>query len=186
MSTHDPADMLPGLRDSVADARARAAETRRRKAAEVEPAAIDPVAQVLVDVPLAHLDRPFDYAVPAAMADTAVPGARVKVRFAGQDVDGFVLARTAGTAHTGRLQPLRRSLGAEPVLAPEIADLTGLVARRYAGARADVLRLAVPPRHARTEAEPSPRLPAHERPHDAAAWSHVTHGTAWLRRVAAG
>ena len=51
------------------------------------------MARVLVDVPLAHLDRPFDYAVPATMAETAVPGARVKVRFAGQDVDGFVVER---------------------------------------------------------------------------------------------
>ena len=61
----------------------------------VEPAAVDPIARVLVDVPLAHLDRPFDYTVPATMADDAQPGVRVKVRFAGQDVDGFVIERTA-------------------------------------------------------------------------------------------
>src|SRR3954452_7436050 len=78
------------------------------------PAAVDPVAQVLVDVPLAHLDRPFDYAVPAAMADAAVPGARVKVRFAGQDVDGFVLGRGAASEHAGRLSPLRRVVSPEP------------------------------------------------------------------------
>ena len=58
-------------------------------------AAVDPVARVLVETPLAHLDRPFDYAVPASMADSAVPGARVKVRFAGKDLDGFVVARSA-------------------------------------------------------------------------------------------
>ena len=40
-----------------------------RKAAEAEPPPTDPVARVLVDVPLAHLDRPFDYAVPATMAE---------------------------------------------------------------------------------------------------------------------
>ena len=66
---------------------------------------VDPVARVLVDVPLAHLDRPFDYAVPATMAETAVPGARVKVRFAGQDVDGFCVERGAASAHQGRLAP---------------------------------------------------------------------------------
>ena len=37
----------------------------------VAPAEVDPVARVLVDVPLPHLDRPFDYAVPATMADDA-------------------------------------------------------------------------------------------------------------------
>ncbi|WP_231917069.1 primosomal protein N' [Nocardioides scoriae] len=122
-------------------------------------AEVDPVARVLVDVPLAHLDRPFDYAVPATMADAARPGVRVKVRFAGKDVHGFVLARTSRTDHTGRLQPLRRVVGEEPVLTPEVAELTAEVAARYAGTRSDVLRLAVPSRHATVEKEP-PRDPA--------------------------
>ena len=33
-----------------------------------------PVARVAVDISLAHLDRPFDYLVPASMDQTAVPG----------------------------------------------------------------------------------------------------------------
>ncbi len=110
---------------------------------------------MLVDVPLAHLDRPFDYAVPEAMADDAQPGVRVKVRFAGQDVDGFVLERAESSEHTGRLQPLRRVVSAEPVLSAEVAELTAAVAARYAGTRSDVLRLAVPSRHAPTEKQPS-------------------------------
>lgn len=122
-------------------------------------AEVDPVARVLVDVPLAHLDRPFDYAVPEAMAHKAVPGARVKVRFAGQLVGGFVLERTSVSDHSGRLQPVRRAVSEESVLAPDVAALTGAVAARYAGTRSDVLRLAVPSRHATTErkvSEPAP------------------------------
>lgn len=139
---------LPGL--------ARAEAKRAKPPAPkkpVTPAEVDPIARVLVDLPLAHLDRPFDYLVPDKHAATAVPGARVKVRFAGQDVDGFVLARAAETDHTGRLQPLRRVVSSEPVLTPDVARLLGLVARRYAGTRSDVLRLAVPPRHAAVEKE---------------------------------
>ena len=50
---------------------------------------------------------------------TAVPGARVKVRFAGQDVDGFVLERAAGLRpRRAGSTPLRRVVSAEPVLAP--------------------------------------------------------------------
>ncbi|MGZ5405408.1 MAG: primosomal protein N' family DNA-binding protein, partial [Nocardioides sp.] len=117
MPSADPEpDMLPGLRAAVADSKAKAAATRARKAADVEPAPIDPVARVLVDLPLAHLDRPFDYLVPVKDAETAVPGARVKVRFAGQDVDGYVVERVAGSDHPGRLAPLRRVVSAEPVL----------------------------------------------------------------------
>lgn len=188
MTNHEagPAEMLPGLRASVADGKARAAATRARKAAEFEPAEVDPVARVLVDVPLAHLDRTFDYAVPVAHAESAVPGARVKVRFAGQDVDGYVVARAAASDHTGRLQPLRRVVSAEPVLSPVVADLTAAVAARYAGARADVLRLAVPPRHAKVEAEAWEAAPTPEVPTTADRWRHVTHGEAFLRHLTDG
>jgi primosomal protein N' (replication factor Y) len=138
-------ETLPGLRAAV-----RAG--RPRRTAKAEPVAeTAPVARVLVDTPLAHLDRPFDYAVPASMADIAVPGARVKVRFAGKALDGFVVARGADSQHTGRLTPLQRVVSPEPVLRPAIAELAALVAERYAGTRSDVLRLAIPPRHATTE-----------------------------------
>ena len=112
-----------------------------------------PVARVAVDISLAHLDRPFDYLVPAALADAAVPGCRVRVRFAGQLVDGYLLERTPTSEHQGRLARLERVISPEPVLTPEIFDLARAVADRYAGTLADVLRLAIPPRHATAERE---------------------------------
>jgi primosomal protein N' (replication factor Y) len=107
-----------------------------------------------VDVPLPHLDRPFDYLVPAGLAADAVPGVRVKVRFAGQLVDGWLLERVDASTHGGRLAYLEKVVSAEPVLAAEVLRLARAVADRYAGNLADVLRLAVPPRHARVEKEP--------------------------------
>ena len=182
-------ELLPGMvRATVQASRAKARATKARKAAEAEPAAVDPVARVLVDVPLAHLDRTFDYSVPAAMADTAVPGARVKVRFAGQDVDGFVLAREAESDHAGRLAPLRRVVSAEPVLHPEIAALAAELAERYAGTRSDMLRLAVPHRHATTEKEPSPAPGPwqHDPTAGEAAWADHQPGSTFLRHLVAG
>src|SRR5882757_4693898 len=52
------------------------------------PAPELPVAKIVVDIPLAHLDRTFDYQVPDKLHEAAVPGCRVRVRFAGQLVDG--------------------------------------------------------------------------------------------------
>ena len=118
------------------------------------PAQWRPVARVAVDIPLAHLDRPFDYLVPERAATAAVPGCRVRVRFAGQLADGFVLDRADRSDHPGRLSYLERVVSPEPVLTPEIAGLARAVADRYAGTLADVLRLAVPPRHGGTEARP--------------------------------
>ena len=85
------------------------------------------VAAVLVDTGLAHLDRPFEYTVPDDLVDVVTAGVRVKVRFSGRDLDGFVVAvrpdgvehrvhtvehvRRAGGEH-GELALLRRGLRA--------------------------------------------------------------------------
>jgi primosomal protein N' (replication factor Y) (superfamily II helicase) len=124
-----------------------------RNRGEWRPAAELPVARVAVDVPLAHLDRPFDYRVPEHLDADAVPGVRLRVRFAGRLVDGYLLERVAESGHSGRLAWVEKVVSPQPVLTAEVAALCRAVADRYAGVLADVLRLAVPPRHARVEAE---------------------------------
>ncbi|WP_050580953.1 primosomal protein N' [Salinispora cortesiana] len=145
-----------------------------------------------MDVPLAHLDRPFDYLVPEALDADAVPGTRVKVRFAGQLVNGWLLERVSESAHP-RLAYLEKVVSPEPALAPEIARLARAVADRYAGSLADVLRLAVPPRHARVEKEPQPSAAASSASPDAGdgpagpvGWSGYPTGPALLRALADG
>jgi primosomal protein N' (replication factor Y) (superfamily II helicase) len=125
-----------------------------RSRGEWRPAARLPVARVAVDVALAHLDRPFDYRVPEHLDAEAVPGVRLRVRFAGRLLDGYLLERVAESGHSGRLAWVEKVVSPEPVLTAEVAALCRAVADRYAGVLADVLRLAVPPRHARVEAEP--------------------------------
>src|SRR3954468_18158467 len=84
-------------RSAARSAKARPPKPTREAAADL------PVARVAVDVGLPHLDRPFDFQVPAELAESAQPGVRVRVRFAGRLVDGFLVERAAGTAHEGRL-----------------------------------------------------------------------------------
>ena len=55
--------------------------------------------------------------------------------------------------HPGRLAWLEKVVSTEQALPPDIAALCRAVADRCSGVLADVLRLAVPPRHARVEAE---------------------------------
>ena len=153
------------------------------------PAQVDPIARVVVDVPLPHLDRLFDYVVPEPMSATAVPGARVRVRFSGSLVDGWIVERVGTTDHTGRMERLAKVVSPDPVLAPEIAALARAVADRWAGTLPDVLRGAVPPRHAATEAAldaagpPEPRPPV-AGPSDAGAWTGFTGGAALVSRLA--
>jgi primosomal protein N' (replication factor Y) (superfamily II helicase) len=156
-----------------------------------------PVARVAVDISLAHLDRPFDYLVPASMDEAAGPGCRVRVRFAGQLVDGYLLERTQTSEHQGKLARLERVTSPEPVLTPEIFDLARVVADRYAGTLADVLRLAIPPRHAAAEREtpgepkgrgdawtmPFPTNPPQIEP---GSWGRYPAGSAFLAGLAEG
>ncbi|MFI7124200.1 primosomal protein N' [Nonomuraea sp. NPDC050153] len=146
------------------------------------PAPERPVARVVVDSPLPHLDRPFDYLVPDSMHETAEPGVRVRVRFAGKLVDAFLLERADESDHDGRLMPLERVVSPERVLTPEIAGLARAVADRYAGTLTDVLRLAVPPRHAKAESEePAKQDPPPAEPSQTeSAWNAYPTGPSFL------
>jgi primosomal protein N' (replication factor Y) (superfamily II helicase) len=156
-----------------------------RRRAEREPAGQVPVARVCVDVALAHLDRPFDYLVPAELDAVAQPGVRVRVRFARQLVDGYLLSRVATSEHPSPLY-LERVVSPERVLTPEIAALAEAVARRYAGTLADVLRLAVPPRHARAEAAAPAPPPGPPPPFDGTGWAPYAAGTSFVTALADG
>lgn len=127
------------------------ADPERGTTPDADPAEALPFARVAVAVTPPHLDRLFDYLVPPELAEQAQPGVRVRVRFSGRLVDGFLLERTATSEHTGKLGRIEKVVSAEPALSAEIATLARTVADRYAGTLGDVLRLAVPPRHARAE-----------------------------------
>ncbi len=146
-----------------------------------------PVARVALDVSLAHLDRPFDYLVPESMSDAAVPGCRLRLRFAGQRVGGFLLDRVERSDHPGRLGWIERVVSSEVVLRGDVARLCRAVADRYAGTFADVVRLAVPTRHARTERAPvAPADTAALPDLDLAAWEPYPGGRALVDRIAGG
>ena len=158
-----------------------------------------PVARVLLESSLPHLDRPFDYSIPADLDAAARPGVRVKVKFGGQELGGFLLERTAASDAGHPLVPLFKVVSPVPVLTPEVAELAGRVAARYAGTVSDVLRVAVPPRMAKMEKEyaPAGRLDAALFTADGGAraelpaapppgWAEYHNGPAFLQHLGAG
>ena len=157
VTTHEATEpeQLALLRSTVRASRARPPRPRPEQAAEL------PVARVAVDVELAHLGPPV-----------RLPGARRPGRAgaAGRAGAGPVrrparrrvrrASEPPRASTPGALAFLAKVVSAEPVLTPEVLRLARDVADRYAGTLADVLRLAVPPRHARVEAAPSRRQSA--------------------------
>ncbi|MYS25083.1 primosomal protein N' (replication factor Y) (superfamily II helicase), partial [Streptomyces sp. DvalAA-14] len=114
-------EQLALIRETVRTTRAKPRTWRGAALAEGLP-----VARVLVDKGLLHLDQFFDYAVPAAMDEEARPGVRVRVRFGARVVggrreggtlhDGFIVERRTDSDYAGPLAPLAQVLSAEPVL----------------------------------------------------------------------
>ncbi|MEE2034036.1 primosomal protein N' family DNA-binding protein, partial [Rhodococcus chondri] len=156
-------------------------------AADQHAAEVDPVARILPLLPLPHLDREFDYLMPQELDADARPGVRVRERVAGRLVAGFLLSRIARSDQPGNLGRLARVVSPERVLTDEILALADEVATRYAGTRADVLRLAVPPRHARVEAEePRGTEPPPPPEVDRTAWDRYRHGENFLDALVAG
>jgi len=164
-----------------------------------------PVARVLVESSLPHLDRLFDYGVPDTLDEVAIPGVRVKVKFNGQDLSGFLMERVAASDAGHTLVPLAKVVSPVSVLTPAVRELVASVAARYAGTVSDVLRVAVPPRVAKLEkefvaAEPeAPAAPDKAEPRDTtqpqagpgpatlpAAWAAYHNGQAFLHHLAGG
>ncbi|MDT9697624.1 primosomal protein N' [Streptomyces sp. P17] len=192
-----PPEQLAFIRESVRQAKGPRAKPRTWRGAALAPEL--PVARVLVDKGVLHLDRYFDYAVPEELDADAQPGVRVRVRFGagrhrvrdgrregGGLIDGFLVERLAESDYSGPLAALAQVVSPERVLDEELLALARAVADRYAGSLADVLQLAVPPRSARAEQRPSPEpLPAPAAP-EVGSWGRYEQGGAFLQALASG
>ena len=158
---------------------------KKRVKAEVPIAKIAPVAHIAIDSQLPHLDRVFDYAVPEKFSDLAQPGVRVRVRFAGKLTDGWLISRSDESDHPGTLAALTNVISPEVALIPEVLELAKSVVARQAGTLSDVLRSAIPNRHATAEATvfaPAPKVSDIE----PTAWADYTGGAALIKRTIAG
>ncbi|MEV6183864.1 primosome assembly protein PriA, partial [Streptomyces sp. NPDC052015] len=109
-----PPEQLALIREAVRKAKVPKAKPRTWRGAALAKEL--PVARVLVDKGVLHLDRYFDYAVPEELAAVAQPGVRVRVRFGaggrtvrdgrregGSLIDGFLVERVAESDYGGPL-----------------------------------------------------------------------------------
>ncbi|MCU1544555.1 MAG: hypothetical protein JWM50_2420 [Microbacteriaceae bacterium] len=111
------------------------------------------VARVLIDSPLPQLDRLFDYGIPEALRESAVPGVRVRVplRSAGRVADGFIVEIAPPGDYTGALSEIEEVVSSIAVLTPEVWALARKASERAAGNAIGIVRLAVPARQVRVE-----------------------------------
>ncbi|MER5770909.1 primosomal protein N' [Streptomyces sp. NPDC001985] len=190
-------EQLALIRESVRRAKVPKAKPRTWRGAALAKEL--PVARVVVNKGVLHLDQYFDYAVPEELDADAQPGVRVRVRFGagghrvregrregGGLIDGFLVERRADSDYGGALAALAYVVSPEPVLGPRMLALARAVADRYAGSLADVLQLAIPPRNGRAESKPSPEpLPPPAVP-EPGGWARYGRGPALVSALAGG
>ncbi len=79
------------------------------------------IAEVIVDVSTYHVDRPFDYKVPAEWSNVIEMGCRVKVPFGSRNVLGFVVGLKSETeVPQNKIKAITQILDIEPVLTEEM------------------------------------------------------------------
>ena len=98
-----------------------------------------------------------------------------------------MLERVDEAEHDGELAAVRKVVSANRCSRPQVARLARAVADRWAGTLNDVLRLAIPARHARVEAEVPATTTGLAAPSPSAtAWAPYRGGSAFLQHLTAG
>ncbi|BDR52734.1 hypothetical protein KIM372_06410 [Bombiscardovia nodaiensis] len=132
------------------------APRRRRPSRKREPqqAQSQPIARVVLDVQAPHLGQTFDYLVASKDSDTAQAGALVRVRFGGQRVNGIIWERAQSSdLPSSSLKYIERVLVPQELISASMRRDISAIAQAYGGTRANILRLALPPRVARVDRE---------------------------------
>ena len=108
------------------------------------PAAREPIAKVLVDSGLLHIDQEFDFLVPHELSEIAIPGVVVKVPFNRKRVLGVITSRGESSEFKGELRFIAEAIRPYPLIMKNVLDLAFDVKRYYGGTRWDSLRFALP------------------------------------------
>ena len=90
------------------------------------------IVKVAVSAAPYSIDKPYDYLVPEALAESAAPGVRVMVPFGrgNRESEGLILTRSSGPKLPG-IKALRSVLDAAPVLDRAGIDLALWMRSRY-------------------------------------------------------
>ncbi len=120
-----------------------------------------PIAKVLVDTGVYHLDDTYDYEIPEHLSHLDLIGCRVQVEFGHGQTEGIICDRVAESSSTARLKQIIKLISPHPVTNIQSLALIRATARRWGSNPYDVIRSAIPPRVAAVDKEDFVTLPFH-------------------------
>ena len=104
-----------------------------------------PIAGVMVDTGIFHLDYLHDYKIPAELSSQILSGSRVQVSFNGIRREGIVYVRREKPERAGRLLSIEKVLGPH-LIDSTMIDLVTAVSKRWACHPFDIWRSVLPSR----------------------------------------
>ncbi|TCD54907.1 hypothetical protein EJ419_00490 [Alloscardovia theropitheci] len=128
--------------------------TDERTIAQNAPATQLPIARVVLDVQTAHLGQFFDYIVPQKFSEIAQPGTLIRARFGNRRCTGVIWERVqSSNAPQSALKSIEKVLSPHTHISAHMRADIEAIATFFGGSRANIVRLAVPPRVAKVEQE---------------------------------
>ncbi len=133
-------------------------------------------ARIVFQSPLPALNREFEYSVPDSLRQDVRVGQRVKVHFAGQSKEGFIVSLVNEPTFKGKLSQVIEIVSPIPVLQPHIYELLQAIAARQCCSVGELLPNAIPKRSVRVEKSFSANPPSDK---------HVVSGSRYAELVSA-
>jgi primosomal protein N' (replication factor Y) (superfamily II helicase) len=110
-----------------------------------------PVAAVLVDTPVSHLEGVYDYLVPLHLEDSAVYGTKVVVPFGNTQVDGLIVGRKNDSQQIKNLKMIVDVTSPSGLISSQVIEHLELVRNRFGGSFWSLLKSALPARVAKED-----------------------------------
>ena len=110
---------------------------KREKAVLPPPAQAkkDPIASVLVDTGLPHVDDEFDFLIPEELSQYIFPGSLVSITFNRKRTFGIVISRKENSNFHGKLRFISEVIKKYPVVTDSTLELIAEVKKYYGGTR---------------------------------------------------
>ena len=110
-----------------------------------------PVAAVLVDTPVSHLEGVYDYLVPLHLEDSAVYGTKVVVPFGNTQVDGLLVGRKNDSQQIKNLKMIVDVSSPSGLISSQVIEHLELVRNRFGGSFWSLFKSALPARVAKED-----------------------------------
>ena len=105
----------------------------------------EPIARVLVDHQIPHLDQIYEYTVPQEFSAEAQIGALVEIEFGHSLTQGIILSRSANSESAGKLKQIKKILSQKPYILVQQLSLIPAASAFYGASEWDFIRSTVPP-----------------------------------------